>query len=338
MTGKEEDEDFEEKDLDEEESEGGEEESDEEEGSEEKNEDEDEESEDEGSDEEKDGERKLSRSQLKRRQKKEFQRKRELQYQEEIATLRHQVNKMQEFTQEFAGKISERIDARDLNDVDTRINSAAQKYNDAVKYIEQAQEVIKKSFGSGDEELFGTTFANLEKARDIKAQAQAEYNALKSFKDRFQSTKEAPENKDERQQAPAVDDVKLSRLRTDWMSQNSWFQGANSKDRDSRIAMQIDSDLAQEGYKPDTPAFWKELTNRLREELPHRYKSNGSKKPPHQMVGGKETTVVKKDAGEGGIPPEFRKLLNERYGYDKSNPDRKKAVAYYLAEQKASRR
>jgi len=270
-----------------------------------------------------------------RRERKEYRKQKEREAYEKIALLENQLKKTNEYIQEFAGKISERVDSRDLNEIDTRLAAANQRYQEASKYIEMSPSQLQRAYETGDAEVIGTTFANMEKARDIKMQAAADYNALKALKDRFHAAKS--EEKEETVQTQSnVDGVKEGRLRSEWISKNSWFD-TKASDRDSKVALQINAEIVSEGYKPDTPAFWSELSRRIKEELPHKYKAP-AKKPPHQMVGSKEASVSQKSATEPKIPPEFRKILNETYGHDKNNPERKKAVSYYLSQLKSEKR
>lgn len=55
-----------------------------------------------------------------------------------------------------------------------------------------------------------------------------------------------------------------------WMSRHKWYdpQGSN---QDSRVALAVDSQLAEDGFDPKTPEYWAELDNRLKGYLPHRY-------------------------------------------------------------------
>lgn len=70
------------------------------------------------------------------------------------------------------------------------------------------------------------------------------------------------------QRAPVLD-PQLVQHAQGWMSQNSWYNPKGA-DQDSRFVLAIDQTLAEEGYNPTTPAYWQELSTRVKRALPHR--------------------------------------------------------------------
>lgn len=65
-------------------------------------------------------------------------------------------------------------------------------------------------------------------------------------------------------------DPMVQRYAADWMSENRWYDPQGS-DPDSRVALTIDQQMAEEGWNPQTADYWEELDNRLQRYLPHRY-------------------------------------------------------------------
>jgi hypothetical protein len=248
-------------------------------------------------------------------------------FQETVRSLKQQNEQLQE----FVTKVATRVDARDVGEIETRLQTASQKYRDAETYIAQATKVIETAFEAGNSELFGRTFAELERAKEIKSQAANEYNSLKTVVDRLQSTRPTEES---RVKEPQWDKQREAAKKDAWLSKNAWY----GKDEvASAFAQTVNNKLLAEGYKPDTDAFWGELSKRVREKLPEKFNSSGTKRPP-QIVGGRETTVTRSsDNKDDSLPAAFKKVLNERYGRDKSNPERKKAVSYYLQSLKENR-
>lgn len=269
---------------------------------------------------------KLSSKERRERRKAIIERKRR--EEEELKSTVASLKKENQVLQELVGTVVEKTTARDFSDIEGRLNESIKRFNDADQYIQQSQFIIQKALDEGDTATVGRVFAEVEKAREMKLQAHGEYNALKVAKERLENNQKKIKEEVEIQPRRDVDEARKSRLRKEWIEKHSWFDG-NSRHPDSVAALLINEDLLNEGYKPDTDAFWGELTNRVRKNIPHRFKQQSVK--PKQIVAGRESAVAKPGSGnEGELPPAFRKVLNERYGRDKNDPSRKKAVAEYF--------
>lgn len=75
-----------------------------------------------------------------------------------------------------------------------------------------------------------------------------------------------------RQAAPTPLDPRLLSHAQAWMNENKWYD-PNGTDEDSAIVITLDNRLAQEGWNPTTPEYWKELRARVNRILPHRANS-----------------------------------------------------------------
>lgn len=101
---------------------------------------------------------------------------------------------------------------------------------------------------------------------------------------------------------PQALDPRLKQYAEAWAEKNRWFD-PSGKDTDSRIALTIDSQLAQEGWTPTTPEYWEELSARVKKYLPHRansgYNQGNRNKPAGSPVagGGRETSNSTKSTG-----------------------------------------
>lgn len=139
-----------------------------------------------------------------------------------------------------------------------------------------------------------------------------------------------------RQQAPQPLDPRLVNHAQEWMNKNSWYD-PNGKDEDSAIALTIDNRLAQEGWDPTTPEYWKELESRVKRYLPHRAKSGYNKsnvgnRPPPVAGSGREATSGKstykisaervqalKEAGLWDDPKQRAEAIKRFQQFDKEN-------------------
>ena len=64
-------------------------------------------------------------------------------------------------------------------------------------------------------------------------------------------------------------------LAQEFASDKPWFTWDQS-DEDSKLVLQIDNEVAKDGYAPTTKAYWQELERRVQAKLPHRYKKGKS--------------------------------------------------------------
>lgn len=55
-----------------------------------------------------------------------------------------------------------------------------------------------------------------------------------------------------------------------FMEEHDWYD-PKASDKDSRKVLQLDRALAAEGWDPRTKAYWNELRERVKEELPHKF-------------------------------------------------------------------
>lgn len=96
----------------------------------------------------------------------------------------------------------------------------------------------------------------------------------------------------QKQSAPQPLDPRLANHAQDWMAKNSWYD-PSARDQDSRVTLMLDQSLAQEGWDPTTPEYWKELDSRVKKYLPHRANQGKmtSTKPKSVVAGaGREST------------------------------------------------
>ena len=69
----------------------------------------------------------------------------------------------------------------------------------------------------------------------------------------------------------------------EWANNNDWF----GKDEvTTAVALAIDQQLKTEGYDPSSSDFYEEVDNRLRKELPNKFRvADNTQKPPQQVAG-----------------------------------------------------
>ena len=115
-------------------------------------------------------------------------------------------------------------------------------------------------------------------------------------------------------------DPQEARLYQDWLSKNDWYD-PNQGNEESRLAMAINQTLLQEGYRPNTPAFWNELSSRSERFIkPKRAARNDDaddeERPQRAARGGPPVGGSGREATPNGklrvhVTPERRRAMEE---------------------------
>jgi len=117
-------------------------------------------------------------------------------------------------------------------------------------------------------------------------------------------------------------DPQEARLYQDWLAKNDWYD-PNQGNEESRLAMAINQTLLQEGYLPNTPAFWNELSNRSEKFIkPKRAQRDDDDAPPPRAVrGGPPVGGSGRESAPNGkikvfVTPERRRAMEEAGVWD----------------------
>ena len=155
--------------------------------------------------------------------------------------------------------------------------------------------------------------------------AQRRYEDLNKVKTGYQQNKTGP--------APL--DPRLVHNAKNWMEKNTWYD-PNGADADSRRALEIDRELAREGWVPTTPQYWEELEIRVKKNLPHVGKPQYNKSNSRSVVGGSgresapsgntgtyklsaDRVAAIKESGKWDNLTERNALINAYKQYDRAN-------------------
>jgi hypothetical protein len=145
--------------------------------------------------------------------------------------------------------LQQRLEAVEKHAISAQKGSLEQNYNHALNSVRAAEAALAKAIEIGD----GARVPELLRQRD---QAMAQATEINRVKTQFS-------------QAPAPVRSEVTERAKKWAAKNPWFR-ANSNDPDSAAAKAIDANLVAEGLDPSTKKYWKELTRRVAERLPHR--------------------------------------------------------------------
>jgi len=246
-----------------------------------------------------------------RHQRKQNQRDRE-------DTLRRELAARDSIINEMRGKldlIERRNTGSEMAQLENSKKQAAQAYN-----------FFKDQIRVGTESGNGAAVAD---ATEKMFQAQRRLDELTRFEKAFQT----------RQAAPQPLDPRLVNHAKSWMERNKWYDPAAS-DQDSRVTMTLDQQMANEGWNPTTPEYWKELDSRIKKYLPHRASSGKiTNNKPRSVVSGSgregsssagvtasyklsaERVQALRDAGIWDDPKQRAEAIKRFREFDKTNQD-----------------
>ena len=195
--------------------------------------------------------------------------------------------------------------------IDTAINDSATAYN---YFKQQIAVAAQANDGMG-----------IADATEKMILAQRRYEDLNKVKAGYQQSKTGP--------APL--DPRLVHNAKNWMDKNTWYD-PNGSDADSRRALEIDRELAREGWVPTTPQYWEELEIRVKKNLPHIGKTQYNKTNSRSVVGGSgresapsgnagtyklsaDRVAAIKESGKWDNPTERAAIINAYKQYDRAN-------------------
>lgn len=156
---------------------------------------------------------------------------------------------------------SERTARRQLED---RLNTLERKSTGSeMAQLESAEKQLTNAYTYQKDRIKEALAAgNGEEAAD----ATEKMMLISKRQDQLQGIKKAYT---ERQRQPAPLDTRLVDHANKFMGEHTWYK-PDGGDQDSQITRTIDNALANEGWDPKTPEYWKELRERVKKYLPHR--------------------------------------------------------------------
>lgn len=256
------------------------------------------------------------REAIRERRRKERHNKKQAQRERED-TLRRELAARDAVISELRGKV----------DLIERRNTGSEmaQLENSKKQAVQAYNFFKDQIRIGTESGNGAAVAD---ATEKMFQAQRRLDDLTKFESAFK----------QKQQAPQPLDPRLVNHAQGWMERNKWYD-PTAKDQDSRIAMTLDQQMANEGWNPTTPEYWQELDTRIKKYLPHRASSGkisnnkprsvvpGSGRESSSSAGGASTSYklsgdrvqALKDAGIWDDPKQRAEAIKRFREFDKTN-------------------
>ena len=169
----------------------------------------------------------------------------------ELAMLREQV-----------AMLSQRVGGVETSTAGAEQQGAEARIREAIARAEQAELIMARAIEAGNGE-------DATAALRIRDAARAEAQQL------YTTAQSRP------QTAPPV-----AQYAGEWVKANPWYD-PSGRDADSQLTKQIDSQLAAEGFDPNTRAYWEELSDRVRDA----FEGRETKKTPEARTGRKGPPV-----------------------------------------------
>lgn len=234
---------------------------------------------------------------------------------EEIAQLKAERDENKRFREEATGRFTSfdrSHHADQISRLDAEIAAAAQT-------VEQAVARMGEAMSTGDTAAYTKAFSEHNKAFAKGFQLEQRKVALENNpprqetrQDTRQETRqEVREETRQPRQSPEV----FSRAQEfakamPWYKFRTASNGTNiGSDNDSRLLLQLDNEVAADGFDPSQDDYWDELEDRLREALPHRFEPQRTARPRTQQTRQTQQTQVPTNrrgpmvgTGSGGAP------------------------------------
>ena len=246
----------------------------------------------------------LSRDDRNKRNREERQRKKDAQKRARERDKR----RMESLTSELQ-RLRDEVSAVRGDTMGHTVKAAENDLSAAQKEIEQAEYIIARALEEGNS-------ADVVAAMRIRDDAKAKAESLSYSKSQIE------QQRDQLRQPRAADTRVVEHAKA-WMSANPWYS-INGSDEPSRVTAQIDADLVREGYDPTSTTYWKELSERVQDELNDRAEPR-RKAPP---VRGNRDSAPQTSRKEVYVTPERKQAMIEAGVWD-DPVARKETLKYY---------
>lgn len=157
---------------------------------------------------------------------------------------------------------------RVIAELTNRLNAVERKGHGVdLAQVDQAMQQLSQGYAQAQQALKAATEAQdgqtVVEATERMFQIRQRFDQLGRMKVAIQQQSTRPQPLDPR----------LVMNAQSWIDRNRWYK-PEGNDADSRRVRRIDEELAEEGMLPTDPSYWKELTVRVKKELPHRFRQD----------------------------------------------------------------
>ncbi len=188
-----------------------------------------------------------------------------------------------------------------------------QRLKDAQEEVRAAEYVIAKATEAGNGE-------DVVSAMRVRDEAIQKLNQLQNVKQRSQQKQQ--------QQTQAPKAPSYQSLAEDWVKMNPWFDPHGRDDKSKRV-LEIDLQLTQQGYNPNSLEYWRELDRQVEKERKARGGppiGSGRERAPavskNEVYISPERKRAMIDAGVWDDPKARQRYLKAYADWDKNNSAR----------------
>lgn len=257
-----------------------------------------------------------------RRERKERRRLAEERSRQKIAALEEKIRNLE-------GHSANTVNAIRRDKIEERVRVLRATYQGSKEALGEINQRIAEATRNNDGDALVKAMEDRDTAIRAMGSAQAEYNEIVRIVQEANNRKTDSASSEEKISPRALAHFQ------EWNKRHPWFDH-RAKDQDSKLVQAVDQQVADEGYDPETEDYWDELTKRVRQVLPHKFKvSNGKRRgPPVQGSGGeskqdsvrrsesvtlsKERIEAIKEAGMWDDPDKRKKMIARYAKYDNS--------------------
>lgn len=208
-----------------------------------------------------------------RRERKERRRLAEERNRRIIAELQDKIRFLEGYSARTASAIQ-----RDK--IEERVRVLRATYQGSREALEEINQRISEATRNNDGDALVRAIEDRDAALRTMGAAQAEYNDIVRIVQEANNRRVNNTGNGEKISPKALTNFQA------WNKAHPWFDYRGG-DQDSKLVQAVDQQVADDGYDPDTPDYWEELTRRIRKVLPHRFKADNGKRrgPPVQGSG-----------------------------------------------------
>ena len=207
-----------------------------------------------------------------RRQRREERRQRKEARRIAQENTRLYIKSLKDTNRELTKRI-ERLEGGRVSDHSSQVDNAI---NNAQRAVNGAKVAINAAIAAGDGDA-------LSAAQEALTEAKIDLMKLQDYKGKLEeaakTAHQKPQREAEEQEEAAEIDPEQAKAHSQavqrnfqvFTQRNPWFKVGPNPDEVTRKAIEIDAQVAREGYDPANRDYWEEVEDRLREELPELY-------------------------------------------------------------------
>jgi hypothetical protein len=212
----------------------------------------------------------------------------------ELAAYRDENAKLRADFEALQNRVTPRLDQLDQGRINDQLAGMDREIASAATTVDQAISRASEAMAAGDAAGHAAALRDVtrftQRGNELTTQ-KAQLEAQRTAREHQQPRTEQPRTEQPREQPRRVgpDPIVAERVREyaaeiPWMKTRQLPDGtAAGVDQDSRIMLQIDREVAAEGFDPRDDDYWDEIDARAREALPHRFQPQPQRRQQPQQ-------------------------------------------------------